>query len=320
VSGPQQRSPTGARTTGTKAGTQTRTRSGTQAGTHLGPEDVAAEDWAPGDRWIPARGGWSSLEIHSIEDANSPEFERCYARLWAEFGTSGGMEQRDVLHGRLGWRLEPAAGGIRLGYELLALQLEGRLAAVRDHNLVLHVDPEAPDRLAGVVVHLSHAFVDPELRAAGLGGWLRTLPVCSAKRAIEQLGEDASRIPICLVAEMDAPCADVPMSQQRLRRYARAGFRVLDPEAAPYAQPDFRPVAEIERTGARSVPLQLVLRRVGREHEHAISAAEVERIVDSLYTLYAAHSTPVAIDPLRAQARSWLRARSEFALRDPAEL
>ena len=56
-----------------------------------------------------------------------------------------------------------------------------------------------------------------------------------------------------------------------------------------YHQPDFRAPHEIDATGGpRPLPFQLIVRRVGREHEQTISGAEVRQLVEALYAIYGA--------------------------------
>jgi hypothetical protein len=100
----------------------------------------------------------------------------------------------------------------------------------------------------------------------------------------------------------------------RLRSYQTAGFQKLDPAAAPDAQPDFR-----SREGAipRPIPLALVLRRVGREGEATMPAAEVAAVVDAIYAVYGVHLPAAALDPLRAAARDWTARQPSFRLLPP---
>jgi hypothetical protein len=54
-----------------------------------------------------------------------------------------------------------------------------------------------------------------------------------------------------------------------------------------YHQPDFRAAALIDASGgARPLPFQLLVRRVQREHERAISGAELRRLVETLYDIF----------------------------------
>jgi hypothetical protein len=150
-------------------------------------------------------------------------------------------------------------------------------------------------------VHLSHVLVAPPWRGGGLAGWLRAWPIAAARRCLAAAGKP-EQSPITLVAEMEHPRAEQADTIIRLKAYAKAGFVKVDPAAAPYLQPDFRPPAEVDATGVRPLPMGLVLRRVGRERETAIAGRELREIVTSLYGMYAtgfrAQDMRVAYDSL----------------------
>jgi hypothetical protein len=118
-----------------------------------------------------------------------------------------------------------------------------------------------------------------------------------------------------LVAEMEPPDPARPARMPRLRSYERAGFVKVDPAAAPYAQPDFRELPPGETP--RPVPLSLVLRRIGREREPDMPAAELAAVVESIYAVYGVHTAPAVIDPLRAAAAAWTARRASFPLLPP---
>jgi hypothetical protein len=103
----------------------------------------------------------------------------------------------------------------------------------------------------------------------------------------------------------------------RLRSYERAGFQKVDPATAPYAQPDFRTAEAIAGAPRPPIPLALVLRRVGRENESAMPAAELAAVVDAIYAVYAVHIPAAALDPLRAAARDWMARHASFRLLPP---
>ena len=67
----------------------------------------------------------------------------------------------------------------------------------------------------------------------------------------------------------------------------------------------------------RPVPLSLVVRRVGREHEGVVPAAEVAAIVEAIYAVYAVHVPAAALDPLRAAAARWIAREASFRLLPP---
>lgn len=266
---------------------------------------LAAADLAPGDRRAAAFA-WDGLELVRIGTVAHPWFVAAYDRLWREFGPRGEMEQRGVIADRLAWNPACERDGRFLAYEMLAVVRGGRLVAVRDHSAIV-----APDGLA--VVHLSHVLVEPELRGSGLAGWLRALPIRTARECARASGIDAP-LRIVLAAEMEPLAAAEPATVARLRSYERAGFRAL---AAPYAQPDFRPEAEIVATGFRPLPLRLILRRVGREDEAAIAGGEALAVVAALYVMFGVHLRPPDLGLLRARWEAPLAALDRVDLLPP---
>ena len=219
-----------------------------------------------------------------------------------------------MIEERLAWDPERPVGAAALAYELLVLRRAGAVAALRDHSAVVRLDERGRPRPGPVVVHLSHAFVVPSERGTGLAAWLRALPLAAARRVARAAGCPADA-PIVLVAEMEPPDPARPARLPRLRSYERAGFRKLDPAAAPYAQPDFRELAPGETP--RPIPLGLVLRRVGREHETEMPAAELAAVVDAIYAVYAVHVPAALLDPLREAAAVWTARSPTFRLLPP---
>ena len=219
-----------------------------------------------------------------------PLFEMAYGMLWTEFGAKGEMELRPVLAHR--FSLAP-----RLLYEMIWVERAGEFVAVRDHTAII----------AGgnAVVHLSHVLIAPAWRRKGLGGWLRALPVCAARELLAEPAAAGFRGRVTLVAEMEYAAPDEAAREWRLRAYEHAGFRKLDPSQVRYHQPDFRAAKVIDATGgARPLPFQLVVRRVGREHERAISGAEVRALVQALGEIYSAQFRPADLaHPLLALER-----------------
>ena len=270
-------------------------------------------DLAPGDRAAAAQG-WDDLAVHAVGSAADPDFALAYERLWSEFGALGEMERRRVIEERLAWDPARPTASAALLYELLVLRRAGALAALRDHSAVVRLDAAGRPSPGPVVVHLSHAYVVPEQRGSGLAAWLRALPLDAARRCARAAGCEPGRA-IVLVAEMEAPDPARPRRLPRLRSYERAGFLKLDPEAAPYAQPDFRelPPGEVPKP----VPLCLVLRRVGREDEREMPAEEVAAVVASIYAVYAVHTAPAVLNPLREAAAAWTGRRASFRLLPP---
>ncbi|HXC50805.1 MAG TPA: hypothetical protein VN634_07980 [Candidatus Limnocylindrales bacterium] len=297
----------------------------TLASMSLGPFEPHASDLAPGDRGV-LETPWSSLAIERITSTSDPLFENAYARLWQEFGERGEMERPDVIAGRLAWDPRRPVNGYALMYEMLVLRDGSDVIAIRDHTIIVPPDALAsvPDGgsagggdndgsedgdandASGIVVHLSHVLVEPAMRGRGVAAWLRALPVASARECyrIARGAAPSAVLPqITLVAEMEHDDGQTDAVRRRLRSYARAGFRMVDPSAARYSQPDFRAAAEIDATSVRPVPLGLVLRRIGREHENSVSAAALARIVDALYAMFAVHVRRDHMDAARAHLR-----------------
>ncbi len=233
---------------------------------------IAISDLAPGDS-KSANLDLADFEIAPIRSVDDPLFATAYAELWAEFGAKDEMELRETLDQR--FRLAP-----RMLYEMLLVRRDGEFVSVRDHTAAL-----AEDR-THAVVHLSHNLVSPRARRTGLAGWMRALPVATARECLAENGAPRGAR-ITLLAEMEYPEERDQARLIRLQAYERAGFRKIDPALVKYFQPDFRAPAVIDATGGpRPLPFQLIVRRVGREHERAISGAEIRQLVETLYAIY----------------------------------
>ena len=237
----------------------------------MNPSLLTPDLLAPGDQKSalldPAHFTW-----HRIRSADDPLFETAYAALWAEFGAAHEMETREVIAAR--FTADPARC-----YEMILARAGEMIAAVRDQTVMWFE--------GGIIVHLSHLLVAPEWRRSGLAGWMRAAALLSARAMAHVNGKpDAT---ITLVGEMEYDDSTDPRRAVRLTAYERAGFLKIDPRTVRYFQPDFRPPSEIDaRGGARPLPFQLILRRVGRETESTITGAEVRRIVRALYAMYGA--------------------------------
>jgi GNAT superfamily N-acetyltransferase len=273
------------------------------------------EDLAPGDRARGA-GDTATLSVHRVRDPADPDLALAYERLWTEFGPRGEMETRAVIRDRLAWDPARPLPHAALAYELLVLRRGDAVVALRDHTAVVRLGPDGRPRPGPVVVHLSHAWVAPAHRGSGLAAWLRALPLQTARRCAAVAGVDPAA-PIVLVAEMEPPDARDGPRTTRLRSYARAGFQAVDPAAAPYAQPDFRPPELLAGDAPRAVPLTLVLRRVGREADTELPAAELAAVVDAIYAVYGVHVPAAALDPLRDDAARWTASQPAFRLLPP---
>jgi hypothetical protein len=271
-------------------------------------------DLAPGDAGIASRS-WSGVSVRSVRSAEDPDFADAFARLWTEFGVRGEMEHPEVIAGRLAWDPAEPVGSAALFYELLVLRQADEIVAVRDHTAVVRLDARGHPRAEPTVVHLSHALIEPAHRGSGLAGWLRALPLEAARRCAQAAARAGA--PIILVAEMEHPDPSDAAGMTRLRSYERAGFRKIDPAAAPYDQPDFRLPTLLEGKTPVSLPLALIVRRVGAEDEDTLPAAEVAAVVQSIYAVYAVHLAPEAVEPLRAAANAWTARDEPFRLVAP---
>lgn len=254
------------------------------------PIGVTADDLSPADL-RSADFDWTGFTVSFIDSTAHPRFDDGYAALWNEFGASNEMEQRDVIEQRLLWTPERTVGKWAMRYEMVVVRYEDELAAVGDHSAI--VDLQHTD--APVIVHLSHLLVLPRFRGSGLTGWMRAMPIRTARECLERLHQPAR--PITLVAEMEPADPSQPDRVRRLSAFAKAGFVKIDPNVVHYLQPDFRTPAQIDATSPEPVPLSLVVRRVKREQERTLPANEVRTIVTALYTMYAQTSRPQDMQP-----------------------
>ncbi len=240
------------------------------------PDDLAfvQSDLAPGD----ARAAGldvSAFQFDRIRGIDDPLFDLAYAALWAEFGGGNEMERRETL--ALRFALAP-----RILYEMILVRRGEEFIGARDHTAIVARDGSQ------AVVHLSHNLLAPAARRTGLGGWMRAFPIQTARECLG--GESA---PIDLISEMEYDDGIDPQRAIRLRAYEKAGFVKMDPQSVDYHQPDFRAPAEIDACGgAQPLRFQLVIRRVGREHETTIRGGEIRMLVQSLYDIYGPQFRP----------------------------
>ncbi len=225
----------------------------------------------------------SSIRLHRVTSASDPHFDPAYHALHSEFATANELEAATILTTRLARSPTDLHCGHALRYELAYLTDEtGAFAAVRDHTAILN------PATGGAVVHLSHNLIAPSWRRTGLAGWLRALPLQTARVLLEihNLPPDS---PITLVAEMEPADPSDEANATRLAAYAKAGFLKLDPTHLDYRQPDFRDPAEITRAGGpRPIPLSLLIRRINQSPTSSLTAVEAQEIITSLLTMYSA--------------------------------
>ncbi len=266
-------------------------------------------DLAPGDAKSAAFDP-AGVEVVRVRSRDDPFFEVSYERLWDEFGAAHEIETRTVLGRRLAWDAAQPRDGFAMRYDLfLVRDAAGGFVAARDHTAIADA--------SSVVVHLSHALVAPAWRRTGLAGWLRTLPIQTARGCLDRAGLSPD-VPITLAAEMEYPNTADEARMIRLRAYERAGFRKIDPSVIDYHQPDFRPVEAIDASGG-PLPLrfQLIVRRVGREGEETISGAEVRAIVERFYAMYRQECRPADMTQLWAQLGNYPAPDTRIALLPP---
>ncbi len=240
----------------------------------------------------------SGIQLHRVTSSDDPCFEPAYNRLWDEFSAANEVESRAVIADRLTLDPRHLHNAHAFLYELLYLtDNEGNFAAVRDHTAIV-------DSSTGhVTVHLSHNLVAPAWRRTGLAGWLRALPLQTARLALSAQNLPPNS-PITLVAEMEAADPTDDARTTRLAAYQRAGFQKIDPSRVDYFQPDFRDPADIARTGgARSIPLSLVVRRINQPPATTLSAAAIRSIVQSVHALYATSFRPAEMATAHAAIR-----------------
>ena len=237
------------------------------------------EHLAPGDT-KSLQGDWSGLELHTIRSTDDPFFENAFGALWNEFGAAGEMEQASVIAERMKWNPSQMLDGASLLYVMQLITRDGEFVAVRDHTAIFLANEP------GAVVHLSHNLVAPAWRRSGIAGWLRALPVSTALEVLAAAGRPLDA-PITLVGEMEHFNPSHAATGIRLTAYEKAGYKMVDPELVDYWQPDFRDPQVIDQeNGPKPIPLCLMLRRIGREHEEFVSSAEVRQSVNALYKMY----------------------------------
>jgi GNAT superfamily N-acetyltransferase len=237
------------------------------------------EHLAPGDT-KSLQGDWSGLELHTIRSTDDPFFQTAFKALWEEFGAAGEMEQEEVIAERMKWNPSQMLEGAALLYAMHLITSNGEFVAVRDHTAIL------PENEPGAIVHLSHNLVAPAWRRSGIAGWLRALPVSTAREALAAAGRPIDA-PVTLVGEMEHFNPESEATGIRLTAYEKAGYKMVDPSLVDYRQPDFRDPQIIDQeNGPQPIPLCLMLRRIGMVNEDFVSGAEVRQSVNALYKMY----------------------------------
>ena len=242
--------------------------------------EFIADDLAPGDRKC-AKLDTSLLSLSRIHSGDDPQFDAAYKMLQKEFEPCRHIERAAVLQKRFEWEVRQPVDQHAAYYEMIVARAGERIAAVRDHVIII--------RDNAAVVRLSHFSVSPDWRQTGLIGWMRALPIQTARHCLQEAGYPADA-PITLVAEVEM---NTPKGLARVQACEDAGYLKVDPRVVPYVTPDFRAPEEIDAAGrSQQIPYSLVLRRVGREAEKMITGKETRWLVESLYLAYARECRP----------------------------
>ncbi len=234
------------------------------------------------------------FSVEVVEGPDDPDFPAAFGLLWEAFGARGEMEHEEAVRAFLSDDpLVPTASGTFVRYFILvAKDRAGRICGVRD-GCVLYNAAYATDLC---LVYLARIFVLPEARGTALSLWLRIAPV---EIAVQYLGALASTgaisVPnpeaaadyfgmrLTLAAEMEFFSPNEPASVARLVFYGRGGFRAVNPDHLPYAQPDVRAPQLIRETGSHPLPFMVLVRRMGREHEATLPIDEARAMMQLLY-------------------------------------
>jgi hypothetical protein len=218
--------------------------------------------------------------LHTIRSTADPFFEAAFGALWEEFAAAGEMEQAGVIAKRMKWHPSQMHDEAALLYAMQLITRNDEFVAVRDHTAILL------ENEPGAIVHLSHNLVASAWRRSGIAGWLRALPVSTAREALAAAGRPIDA-PVTLVGEMEHFNPSNAATEIRLTAYEKAGYKMVSPELVDYLQPDFRDPRIIDQeNGPQPIPLCLMLRRIGREQEEFVSGAEVCQVVNALYKMY----------------------------------
>lgn len=265
-------------------------------------------DLAPGDSKSLQRD-WSDIELHRIDSLSDPHFQMAFDALCTEFDAAGEMEQPFVLERRMRWDPARLQDGLALRYRMMLITSGGKFAAARDHTAI--VQEGYPD----AIVHLSHNLIHPDWRRSGLAGWMRALPIQTARTCLAAQGRPEDS-PIVLVGEMEK--SNSPAAVARLTAYEKSGYKMIEPTSIDYYQPDFATPEEIDAQGGpKPLPLNLLIRRVGRESHDSISGEEIRVLVRALYRMYQFGVRPCEMEPLFAHLETYPASSAQIPLVAP---
>lgn len=228
----------------------------------------------------------TALSAHIVDGPESPWLLKGYEALASYFGPRLEMETLDVIAQRLRWQPTEFHKGHAFCYRLVALaDDQDQVVSAIDYTVILAADARNSP-LSPVVAHLSHIWTQPAWQGRHLVPQLLEHPLNTARDMLSRNHYDW-QTPIVLAAEVEPWAPGSPLERLlRLKGFKRAGFKPVDPKAAPYLQPDFRPPEVIDASGPQALPFILLLRRLQREQESMLPRDEVLHIVRSLYEMY----------------------------------
>ncbi len=232
--------------------------------------------------------GRQALARYTIEELGPEDratFDDAYALLDAEFGARGELERREVIER---WLFGRAPSDPKTYYLLVARDRDGRIAAVRDCHVRVAQEAKA------VVAYLAHVLVLAEHRRTGLGSLMRAAPLVVARR----ISARSANADILVAAEMEPVDPNDEATRIRLVAYGRAGFKAIEPACLPYAQPDFRDLANV-KDSARPIPLLAVVRWIGHDDATRLPKRFAAAYVEVLYAVFGTHCREEDMAPLR---------------------
>lgn len=213
-----------------------------------------------------------AADRHRLELVDDERFDETYDFLAACFGPRGEIEPREVLAAEV--RAPRWHGRVGIDYQLVrVVDLEGALVAVADGRYAI-----GPELFLGLG---SNFTTDPARR----GDRVATAVDLSTRRpflarAAERLGRSPD-LPGLIVVDVDPYDPDDPDTLARLRLWGRCGWRVMPPEALPFA---LLGQADPDRPGALlgPVPNLLMVRGVEAERPTHVPRAWLLPIVELL--------------------------------------
>ena len=173
---------------------------------------------------------WRDMRVRRVRDADDPDFAAAYERLFARVRPArrDGDARGDRRSARVG------SGAAASAARRSPTSCWCCAAAARSRRCAITrpwcASTRAAGRVAGrVVVHLSHAYVEPAHRGTGSPRWLRALPLQAARRCARRGRLRAGARRSCSSRRWSRPIRRRAERMPRLRSYERAGFRKIDP-------------------------------------------------------------------------------------------